>query len=594
MAENVASRCPRGTRGRRVPGGGGAGWAVVLILIGVLGTGWVGAWPGRAEAQTAEPQVITYQGRLKGPGGNAISGVHQLTLRIYDVRTGSDPALWVETHPSVQVTNGEFMVEMGAITSLDTLDFGAKLFLEIQVDADPPMAPRLALTSIGHAFQALRARSAERATGADRADRATGADTADVATTCCTTEATAAGYAVNATNAATAGHATTAGSATSAGTADHATTAGSATTADFATSAGTAGHATTADSATLATSATTAERAQTADRALTRTEGRHATVVTALDSGAPGPGSRYYTSPLDAMADLAAWCPAPSAANPCVLTLMPGVYTLVGADLQMVSGVTVQGSGEAATRIVGTVRGATDAEVRGLTIEEYRFDTPAFLNPSGADRVRLRQVRLLAPGTAVSNRGVLSIADARIGGCTDTTRDCVAVPVVGASLTLDRVAVTPTSTRTAIASFGFSLVLTDVTIGGTAGLGLGVLGGGFGTATNLTIAGLGGISDGIDVSAVGTLDLQGSAVSVSGVALRLGSNAAAFVGHSTIEGAQRAIRLEGSAARAGVGSSRISGGAEFAPFTFASSVLRCFFAYDGNFTPLDASCQPPP
>ncbi|MBL0225717.1 MAG: tail fiber domain-containing protein [Geobacteraceae bacterium] len=84
-----------------------------------------------------------------------------------------------------------------------------------------------------------------------------------------------------------------------------------------------------------------------------------------------------YTSPVTAMSAVNIWCaPAPSVNNPCLLKIMPGVYNLAGGTLVMQEYVDIEGSGELATTITsalagssnGTVNGASNAEIRSLTI----------------------------------------------------------------------------------------------------------------------------------------------------------------------------------------------------------------------------------
>lgn len=87
-----------------------------------------------------------------------------------------------------------------------------------------------------------------------------------------------------------------------------------------------------------------------------------------------------YTDPVAAMSGLATWCGTPSASNPCMLKIMPGVYT-VTAPVVMQPYVDIEGAGEKVTKLtsalssslnhytVATVLGANNAEFRFLTVE---------------------------------------------------------------------------------------------------------------------------------------------------------------------------------------------------------------------------------
>jgi hypothetical protein len=94
-----------------------------------------------------------------------------------------------------------------------------------------------------------------------------------------------------------------------------------------------------------------------------------------------------YTSPLDAMTDIAGWCGTPSSTNPCMVKIMPGIYDLGNNGLTMQSYVDIEGSGENTTIITSThssgswdaasatVAGADNAEMRFLSIENQGGST---------------------------------------------------------------------------------------------------------------------------------------------------------------------------------------------------------------------------
>lgn len=90
-----------------------------------------------------------------------------------------------------------------------------------------------------------------------------------------------------------------------------------------------------------------------------------------------------YTNPVTAMANVSTWCGTPSATNPCLVKIMPGVYDLNGGSLTMQAYVDIEGSGETITIItsaftydrmpepLGVVNGADNAELRFLTVQDY-------------------------------------------------------------------------------------------------------------------------------------------------------------------------------------------------------------------------------
>src|SRR5687767_1218414 len=60
------------------------------------------------------PPYLNYQGTLRNPEGQPISGIHKLTFRIYDDVTDPLPeALWMEEHNEVTVRDGHFSVLLG-------------------------------------------------------------------------------------------------------------------------------------------------------------------------------------------------------------------------------------------------------------------------------------------------------------------------------------------------------------------------------------------------------------------------------------------------------------------------------------------------
>jgi hypothetical protein len=104
-----------------------------------------------------------------------------------------------------------------------------------------------------------------------------------------------------------------------------------------------------------------------------------------------------YSDPAAAMSDYMSWCGKSSSANPCLMKIMPGVYT-VTSPVVMQSYIDIEGSGEKTTKIAGalsdgswppaqaTVMGASNAELRLLTVENTGTAsyTAAILNSSAS------------------------------------------------------------------------------------------------------------------------------------------------------------------------------------------------------------------
>lgn len=114
-----------------------------------------------------------------------------------------------------------------------------------------------------------------------------------------------------------------------------------------------------------------------------------------------------YMDPVTAMSDIATWCGTPSSSNPCLLKLMPGNYNIGGGSLHMKQYVDVEGSGENVTRIVGSVEaganenslifGASDSEIRSLTLENSGSRVWVMKNDNASPKIS--NVTLVASGS---------------------------------------------------------------------------------------------------------------------------------------------------------------------------------------------------
>ncbi|MFZ1683113.1 MAG: hypothetical protein WAU88_03190 [Candidatus Zixiibacteriota bacterium] len=127
----------------------------VFLIVGVIqcSSAWVAA---------QVPELVSYQGRLTDPSGIAIpNGVYSVQFTIYGDSTATQPFAWQETH-SVATTDGLFSVNLGKTDPLDrgvllNLPYVALAYLGIKVGTDPELFPRVRLTSVLYAQEAVHA-----------------------------------------------------------------------------------------------------------------------------------------------------------------------------------------------------------------------------------------------------------------------------------------------------------------------------------------------------------------------------------------------------------------------------------------------------
>jgi hypothetical protein len=108
---------------------------------------------GSARADIAK--LINFQGRLTDAAGTALGGTHSIKFGIWDAASGGTKC-FEETQASIAVTTGLFKVNVGAATSggITACDFSKPYYLELTVDTDAAMTPRLPFTTAAYAFNA--------------------------------------------------------------------------------------------------------------------------------------------------------------------------------------------------------------------------------------------------------------------------------------------------------------------------------------------------------------------------------------------------------------------------------------------------------
>jgi len=114
------------------------------------------------------PNRIGYTGYLANDGG-PVNGDVEVTVSVFasPFPSGSESALWTETHPTVAVSEGAFTLSIGSRTAMPATLFDASgLFFEFTVNGDR-LEPRSPIESVPYAFRANRADEAARLTGFD-------------------------------------------------------------------------------------------------------------------------------------------------------------------------------------------------------------------------------------------------------------------------------------------------------------------------------------------------------------------------------------------------------------------------------------------
>lgn len=123
------------------------------------------------------PQLLSYQGRLTGPYGEALNGTFEMVFRVVDGEGAGSMALpalapWREIHSAVAVSDGFFCVSLGSVTPLPAGLFqgtpadstGPLRFLEVTVDGEV-LSPNLRITSSAYSLVAEAAKGEAGPTG---------------------------------------------------------------------------------------------------------------------------------------------------------------------------------------------------------------------------------------------------------------------------------------------------------------------------------------------------------------------------------------------------------------------------------------------
>jgi hypothetical protein len=107
-------------------------------------------------ARAAAPRIIAFQGTLATTGGvPRPDGHYTVSFKLFPTATGG-AAVWTEPAKGVDVAGGKglFTVTLGAPTAFGSLAFDQPYWLEVQVEGEAPMFPRLPLMSVPYALNA--------------------------------------------------------------------------------------------------------------------------------------------------------------------------------------------------------------------------------------------------------------------------------------------------------------------------------------------------------------------------------------------------------------------------------------------------------
>jgi len=116
------------------------------------------------------PGLLNYQGTLTDQYGLALDDTLSLTFSIYSVPAGELP-LWTETQAPVAVSQGIFNVLLGSVNTLtDSVFDEPTRWLGITVLGEPEMQPRQQIVTVGYAFRAAEADTADAVRGGSGSD----------------------------------------------------------------------------------------------------------------------------------------------------------------------------------------------------------------------------------------------------------------------------------------------------------------------------------------------------------------------------------------------------------------------------------------
>ncbi len=284
-------------------------------------------------AFAALPQHISYQGYLTATDGTPINKNVTLQLSLYDVATGGTP-LWTEQQVAA-VTTGQFSINLGSAAPFN-LAFDKPYYLGIKVDADQEMAPRQAFTSSPYALRAGVANSVADGSITTASLQDASVTAGKLGISC--TSGQVLMHTVSGWGCGTVSSSGGTGTVTGIIAGNGVTVSGTAAVPQIDISFGGNG------------TAVTASRSDHDHDAMYQK--KYGKVAVVAKSGSD------YLTPATALADVVTWCGVPSVDNPCLVKVMPGIYSVGSNPVNMIDFVDIEGSGATNTIISGSIDSA--------------------------------------------------------------------------------------------------------------------------------------------------------------------------------------------------------------------------------------------
>ncbi len=108
--------------------------------------------------QISIPLLLNYQGKITDNIGNPVrDSSYSVTFRLFNVPSGGT-AFWNETQ-IIQTRAGLFHTLLGSVNPIPSLPLDGNLYLEMQVNPNPAMTPRVRITSSAYSYIARRSDS---------------------------------------------------------------------------------------------------------------------------------------------------------------------------------------------------------------------------------------------------------------------------------------------------------------------------------------------------------------------------------------------------------------------------------------------------